>query len=201
MNWYEKLNKYFPVEEMKSREHMEMLLKEKGDVYYKDEGPHHVLMYAEFDSFIFIDYVYVSAKSRGQGLGHKLMEKLKQKKKPIILEVEPVDYEETDTEKRLRFYQREGFIHAESIGYNRRSLATNKDNPMEILFWTPEDEDEETIYKKMKKMYEDIHTYKDEQLYGRSYQPVEEVLSYDDKRKAENIYAALKEEENELYKK
>ncbi|SDJ86998.1 GNAT family N-acetyltransferase [Sediminibacillus albus] len=195
MNWYEKLNKYFPVEEMKSQEHMEMLLKEKGDVYYKDEGPHHVLMYAEFKSFIFIDYVYVSAASRGQGLGHKLIDKLKAKNKPIILEVEPVDYEETDTEKRLRFYQREGFVHAQSIGYNRRSLATNKDNPMEILYWTPNDEDEEAIYNQMKKMYEDIHTYKDEEIYGKSYQPVDEVLSYDSKREADDIFDALKETE------
>ncbi|MDL4842928.1 GNAT family N-acetyltransferase [Aquibacillus rhizosphaerae] len=195
MNWYEKLNKYFPVEEMKSREHMEMLLKEKGDVYYKDEGPHHVLMYAEFKTFIFIDYVYVSSQSRGQGLGHKLIEKLKVRKKPIILEVEPVDYEDTDSEKRLRFYQREGFIHAQSIGYNRRSLATNLENPMEILYWTPENEDEEAIYKQMKKMYEDIHTYKDEQLYGKSYQPVDEVLTYDDKRDADDIFDVLKVEE------
>ncbi|QDP39792.1 GNAT family N-acetyltransferase [Radiobacillus deserti] len=194
MNWYEKLNKYFPVEEMKSREHMEMLLKEKGDVYYKDEGQHHVLMYAEFKEFIFIDYVYVSSASRGQGIGHKLMEKLKAKKKPIILEVEPVDYEDTDTEKRLRFYQREGFKHAQSIGYTRRSLATNEVNPMEILYWSPEDEDEETIYKQMKKMYEDIHTYKDKELYGRSYQSADEVLSYDQARDSDDIFAALEED-------
>ncbi|WP_077623053.1 GNAT family N-acetyltransferase [Sediminibacillus massiliensis] len=195
MNWYEKLNKYFPVEEMKSREHMEMLLKEKGDVYYKDEGPHHVLMYAEFPTFIFIDYVYVSAASRGQGLGGKLLDKLKAKNKPIILEVEPVDYEDTDSEKRLRFYQRQGFVHAQSIGYNRRSLATNEENPMEILYWTPNDEDEQAIYEKMKKMYEDIHTYKDEELYGKSYQPVDEVLTYDNQRNSEDIFDFLKESE------
>src|SRR5690625_6588326 len=80
MNWYEKLNEYFPVEEMKSKAHMEMLLKEKGDVYYKDESPGHVLMYAEFPSFIFIDYLWVSAKTRGQGIGRQLIEKLKKKK-------------------------------------------------------------------------------------------------------------------------
>ncbi|QTM98691.1 GNAT family N-acetyltransferase [Sediminibacillus dalangtanensis] len=195
MNWYEKLNKYFPVEEMKSQKHMEMLLKEKGDVYYKDEGPHHVLMYAEFKSFIFIDYVYVSAASRGQGLGHQLIEKLKARNKPIILEVEPVDYEDSDTEKRLKFYQREGFVHAQSIGYNRRSLATNEDTPMEILYWSPDNQDEEEIYKQMKKMYEDIHTYKDEEIYGKSYQPVDEVLTYDDDREADDIFDALKQSE------
>ncbi|WP_188208324.1 GNAT family N-acetyltransferase [Alkalibacillus aidingensis] len=191
MNWYEKLNEYFPVEEMKSKEHMEMLLKEKSDVYHKDEGEYHVMMYAEFDSFIFIDYVYVSPKARGKGIGHQLLEKLKQRGKPIILEVEPVDYEDTDTEKRLKFYQREGFKHAQSIGYTRRSLATNEVNTMEILYWSPEEESEEAIYEKMKKLYEQIHTYKDEELYGESYQPVDEVLKFERDR-GSDLFSDLK---------
>lgn len=192
MNWYEKLNEYFPVEEMKSRDHMEMLLKEKGDVYYKDESPKHVLMFAEFDTFLFIDYLWVSSKTRGQGIGHQLIEKLKKKNKPIILEVEPIDYEDTDSEKRLHFYRKEGFTHAQSIGYNRRSLATNENTPMEILYWSPADETEEVIYEQMKQMYEHIHTYKDEELYGKSYQPVDEVLSYDESRDANNILDNIK---------
>ncbi|MBN8233724.1 GNAT family N-acetyltransferase [Halobacillus kuroshimensis] len=191
MNWYEKLNEYFPVEEMKSKEHMEALLKEKSDVYYKDEGEYHVLMYAEFDSFLFIDYVYVSTAARGQGLGHKLIEKMKAKGKPIILEVEPVDYEDSDTEARLRFYQREGFTHAQSIGYTRRSVVTNEMNSMEILYWSPDDASEEQIFEQMKKMYTEIHTYKDEQFYGKSYQPVEEVLTHDEKRDTEDILDEL----------
>ncbi|MUK90578.1 GNAT family N-acetyltransferase [Ornithinibacillus sp. L9] len=195
-NWYEKLNEYFPVEEMKSKEHMELLLKEKGDVYHKDESPMHVMMYAEFDTFIFIDYVWVSSKARGQGIGHKLIEKLKKKNKPIILEVEPVDYDDTDTEKRLHFYKREGFTHAQSIGYNRRSLATNEENPMEILYWSPSNESEEMIYEQMKKMYENIHTYKDEEIYGQSYQPVDEVLTYDENREAEDILGSLNATKN-----
>ena len=191
MNWYEKLNKYFPVEEMKSKKHMETLLDEKGDVYYKDESPQHIMMYAEFDSFIFIDYVWVSSQTRGQGIGHKLIEKLKKKNKPIILEVEPVDYDDTDTEKRLRFYHREGFTHAQSIGYNRRSLATNEENAMEILYWSPNNESEEMIFEQMKKMYEDIHTYKDEEIYGKSYQAVDEVLIFDEDRDTEDILGSL----------
>ncbi len=191
MNWYEKLNQYFPVEEMKSKQHMELLLKEKGDVYYKDEGPDHVLMYAEFPTFLFIDYVYVSQESRGKGIGHKIMDKLKRKEKPIILEVEPFDYQDSDSTKRLRFYHREGFKHAVSIGYTRKSLATDEANTLEILFWSPHGENEEEIYQQMKKMYEDIHTYKDEEIYGKSYQPVDEVLTYDDERNTDNIFEVL----------
>lgn len=192
MNWYEKLSKYFPVEEMKSKEHMDMLLKEKGDVYYKDESPDHVLMFAEFDSFIFIDYVWVSTDTRGQGTGRKIMEKLKEKGKPVILEVEPVDYDDTDTEKRLHFYHREEFTHAQSIGYNRRSIATNEETPMEILYWSPNDDSEDVIYEKMKHMYDQIHTYKNEEVYGKAYQPVEEVLSYDTNRDSKDILKDLK---------
>ena len=79
MNWYEKLNQYFPVEEMKSKEHMETLLAEKGNVYIKDEGPKHVLMYVEFENFVFVDYLFVSKEARGEGLGRKLLEQIKRK--------------------------------------------------------------------------------------------------------------------------
>lgn len=192
MNWFEKLNEYFPIEEMKSKEHMELLLKEKGDMYHKDEGENHVLMYAEANDFIFVDYVYVSGQSRGQGLGHKLMEKLKQKNKPIILEVEPVDYEDSDSQKRLRFYKRGGFQHATSIGYRRRSLATHEMNDMEILYWSPQNESEESILEKMKKTYEEIHTFKDEELYGDVYEEAEKVFSIK-AAQAEDILAFEKE--------
>lgn len=132
MNWYEKLSQYFPIEEMKSKKHIETLLQERSDIYHKNEGPHHVLMYVETNQFIFIDYLFVSKDARGQGLGGKLIDELKQHNKPIILEVEPVDYKDSDSAKRLHFYKRADFKHAQTIGYNRRSLATNEINQMEI---------------------------------------------------------------------
>lgn len=187
MHWYEKLNQYFPIEEMKSKEHMETLLKERSDIYHKDEGPHHVLMYAELENFVFIDYLFVSKDARGQGLGHKLLENMKQKGKPIILEVEPVNYQDSDTGKRLHFYKREGFEHANSIGYERRSLATNEINKMEILYWAPNKESEELIFEAMRKTYNKIHTYKDQHFYGESYQPVEEVLTFNEDPQSRNI--------------
>jgi GNAT superfamily N-acetyltransferase len=187
MHWYEKLNQYFPVEEMKSKEHMETLLKERSAIYHKDEGPLHVMMYAELNNFIFIDYLFVSKNARGQGLGHKLLEKMKRKGKPIILEVEPVNYEDSDSGKRLHFYKREGFEHATSIGYRRRSLATNEINAMEILYWAPNKESEEMIFEAMQKTYDLIHTYKDQHFYGESYEPVEEVLTFTQDSDSENI--------------
>jgi len=191
MNWYEKLNQYFPVEEMKSKEHMETLLKERGDIYHKDEGEHHVLMYAELDDFIFIDYLFVAKTARGQGLGHKLIAKLKELGKPILLEVEPVDEDVLDTGKRLKFYQREGFHHAKAIGYRRKSLATNEVNSMEILYWSPDDASEEKIYEAMKKTYLLIHTYKDKEFYGKKYQDVQDVLSINDRDNSKDIFEDL----------
>ncbi|WP_432694174.1 GNAT family N-acetyltransferase [Priestia aryabhattai] len=191
MNWYEKLSKYFPIEEMKSKKHIETLLQERSDIYHKNEGPHHVLMYVETDQFIFIDYLFVSKDARGQGLGGKLIDELKQHNKPIILEVEPVDYKDSDSAKRLHFYKRADFKHAQTIGYNRRSLATNEINQMEILYWSPTSETEESILNKMKKTYELIHTYKDTEIYGASYQPADQVLKIDKNRKDGDILADL----------
>ncbi|PTL40175.1 GNAT family N-acetyltransferase [Alkalicoccus saliphilus] len=183
MHWYEKLNQYFPIEEMKSQEHIELLLKEKENIYKKSEDEFHVMMYAEMEDFLFIDYLFVSKAARGRGIGRKLLDQLKKQNKPIILEVEPVDYEDSDTEKRQKFYRREGFRHAESIGYTRRSLATGEVNKMEILFWTPVNESEESIYDKMRHTYEVIHTYKDIELYGRPYEEVSKALSYKERKK------------------
>ncbi|OKL35866.1 GNAT family N-acetyltransferase [Domibacillus mangrovi] len=186
MNWYKKLNQYFPIEEMKSKEQMDLLLKERGDVYHKDEGPHHVLIYVEFNGFVFVDYLFVSREARGQGLGKQLINKLKSKNKPVILEVEPVHYEDTDTEKRLRFYAREEFQHASKIGYCRRSLTTGQDTVMEILYWSPNEADEEVIYDAMVTTYRDIHKYKDTEIYGAPFESVERTLSFEEERN-ENI--------------
>jgi GNAT superfamily N-acetyltransferase len=191
MNWYEKLSEYFPVEEMKSKEHMEALLKEQSDIYHKEEGPHHVLMYAEFDNFIFIDYLFVSKEARGEGLGSKLIDKLKKKQKPILLEVEPVDHDDKDTAKRLKFYQRQQFKHAKSVGYRRRSLATDTINQLEILYWSPESNNEEEVLEAMKKMYENIHTYKDKEWYGKSYEQADQVLKVIDADKQKDIFDQL----------
>ncbi|WP_419883439.1 GNAT family N-acetyltransferase [Peribacillus sp. B-H-3] len=191
MNWYEKLNQYFPIQEMKSREHMETLLNEKASIYKKDEGPNHVLMYVETEDFIFIDYLFVSGNSRGQGLGKKLIQMLQDKQKPILLEVEPASDEDQDSQKRLRFYKRAGFIHASSISYRRRSLATNKINGMEILYWSSSPVNESEIFEDMKVVYKEIHTHKDLQFYGKEYQPSEEVLKLQKSGDEEDILEAV----------
>lgn len=178
MHWYEKLSRYFPIEEMKSREHIEALLAEHPEIYHKSEGENHVLMYVETADFVFVDYILVTQGARGQGLGARLLDALKAKGKPILLEVEPLDYDDSDSVKRQRFYDREGFRPAERIAYRRRSLATRTVNPLEILYWTPDPgTDEEDIFEHMRATYEGIHTWRDTEFYGEAYQPADDVLT------------------------
>ena len=103
----------------------------------------------------------------------------REKGKPILLEVEPTDYDDTDTVKRQRFYEREGFRHVERLRYRRRSLATQEINELEILLWSPDDTTDEEAFDLVRAVYEEIHTWRDRDFYGESYQPSEEVLTLD----------------------
>ena len=145
-------------------------------------------MYVEAEDFVFVDYLFVSDEARGQGLGHQLVKKLKKKGKPIILEVEPINYKDSDTKKRLKFYRREDFKHATSIGYRRLSLATREVNAMEILYWAPNNEGEDVVYQALVRTYNKIHTYKDLQFYGESYEPVDEVVQLNLEQKRKNLF-------------
>lgn len=180
---------------MKAKEQMERLLKEKAGIYHKDESEDYVFMYAEFPEFTFVDYVWVNENTRGKGIGRQLLSDLKSKKKPILLEVEPFDETEQDCKKRLRFYQREGFEHANGINYNRRSLATNEKHKLEILYWPNEqvdtDVDEKEIFTHMCKTYEEIHTYKDKEIYGQEYEPLEKALNYQIDHSEKDLFAEL----------
>ena len=180
MHWYEKLKRYFPIEEMKSREHMEALLSERGDVYRVDHGEHHVPLPVEGERLVFVDYLLVAAEARGQGLGKQLLDGLKAKGKPILLEVEAADYDDTDTLKRHRFYAREGFRHVERLRYRRRSLATGEVNELEILLWSPEDTTDEHAFDLVRAVYEEIHTWRDVEFYGEPYQPADDVLTLEE---------------------
>lgn len=176
MDWFYRLNEYFPVEEMKAKEQIEALLKDKPDHYYKDESDLHIMMYAEYAEFVFVDFLWVSEKARGKGIGKKRIEQLKNKQKTIILEVEPVDENNEDTEKRLRFYFREGFKVSEAISYQFQALVSHTETELDIMYWDEQEQTDKQLLDYMTTIYEEIHSYKQEEIYGYGPKPVEEVL-------------------------
>ncbi len=177
MNWYEKLTSYFPDEEMKTKEHMDILFTEQPG-YKKDESDDHLLIYLENEDFLFIDYILITGKKRGAGIGSNLIRSLKEKEKPIILEVDPPEPSDPDTINRIRFYNRHDFSQARSIDYRRRHPITKKPNIMDVLCWSPSTVNDQWIFTKMGIIYEQVHAYKAEELYGVPIQRTHEVLSF-----------------------
>ncbi|PLT34049.1 GNAT family N-acetyltransferase [Bacillus sp. V5-8f] len=177
--WYNKLTAYFPAREMKSKHHMQALFMEKAELYKREEGPEYILVYLEKEDYIFIDYVLVSGKHRGNGMGSMLINRLKKKGKPIILEVEPITPNDPDTKKRVIFYEKNSFKKASSIVYQRLHAVTNELNEMDIFYWAPNRKNEAWVFEKMKEIYEQVHTYRAADFYGKPVQEVSEVLCYE----------------------
>ena len=175
-DWYGRLCDYFPEKEMKSKKHFEALFQEKEGIYQLDEGPDHVLVYFEKSDYIFVDYILVTSTVRGKGTGSIVLDKLKQKEKAIILEVEPVTIIDPDSEKRIRFYEKNDFLKMDSIGYERIHMVTNELNKMDVFVWSPVYRTEQWVYDRMTDIYHEVHSYKSTELYGCYPQPASEVL-------------------------
>lgn len=174
--WFLKLREYFPAKEMKSRDHMQRLFKDKSKNYKLDEGPQYTLVYFEKEDFVFIDYILVSSSSRGNGLGSKVIDRVKNKNKAIILEVDPVSPEDPESGKRVRFYEKQKFKKAPSINYVRKHPVTGERSEMDIFYWSSETVSEEWVFEKMKEAYTEVHAYENDVFYQKPAQATEEVL-------------------------
>lgn len=199
--FFKKLCSYFPKHEMKKLEHFMALLKDKPHSYKVDESNDHVVVYSLIDKYLFVDYVWVSENARGKGLGGKIIQMLKSFDKCILLEVEGIEAEtaewlknnlatkdqlsfskemtqKIDAVKRLKFYKREGFRHANEIQYSRKAGKTGESYSMEILYWKPEDSQisQSQLLEAMKKFYNEIHKYKDEEIYGWEFEEATAVV-------------------------
>lgn len=70
MNWYNRLNEYFPEEEMKAYGQLRDLIHDR-DMYHKEETEDYLVLYGEFSSFVFVDYLLVKQKVRSKGVGSR----------------------------------------------------------------------------------------------------------------------------------
>ncbi|WP_202078680.1 GNAT family N-acetyltransferase [Caldalkalibacillus salinus] len=181
MGWYNKLNDYFPKEEMKKKAQLEDLIHQNPH-YKKAEEDDYIVLYAEFNSFVFVDYVLVDQKARGKGVGGHILEQLKAKQKVIVLEVEPVDEDDPDTIKRERFYLSNGFTRAKNIRYYRDIGETAPElNLMEVYYWSPRDQvSEDTIREYLIEVYEDIHHFQYSEYFDRQKPSAKELVQYED---------------------
>ncbi|CAM3421420.1 GNAT family N-acetyltransferase [Marinicrinis lubricantis] len=176
MQWYEKLNNYFPEHEMKDPGQLQALL-EASPYYHKEETEDYLILYAEFPSFLFIDYLLVTSQNRGKGIGSKLLDRFKQKGKMILLEAEPADAEDQDTVKRMNFYLKNGFKKADRIMYTRED-GDGETFEMNILYWQPYEEDQSIVMEKMKKACSEIHNFHSHKYYGRTLADPKKALEW-----------------------
>ncbi|SDX23632.1 Acetyltransferase (GNAT) domain-containing protein [Marininema mesophilum] len=174
MDFYTRLKNYFPEEELKKYAHLRDLLNNQ-DTYYKAENEDYLLLYSEFDTFIFVDYLLVSGKTRGKGVGTQVLDKLKDTGKAIILEVEPPTSSVPDSEKRIRFYEKNGFQLADQIHYN---LETEDGEALEldIYYWSPTPLTQEEVMEKMATACDEVHNFRSMLHYGKIRANPEEVL-------------------------
>jgi GNAT superfamily N-acetyltransferase len=195
MGWYQKLNRYFPEEEMKKKEQLDALLKDNSH-YKKIENDQFLILYGEYKDFLFVDYILVDQRARGKGIGKAVLEELKQKRKNIILEVEPIDEQDPDTLKRERFYLANDFNKAKNIEYYRDVGESRPElHPMELYYWSPEGRvEEEIIRKQMITAYHDIHHFNYEKYFDRDSPVPEDLIQLDDEpQQQENAQEPLRD--------
>jgi GNAT superfamily N-acetyltransferase len=89
------------------------------------------LGYWELPHCLFLEHLATTKASRGKGHGKKLVQEcLKDTKKPVFLEIEPIIEEDPMTGRRAGFYERLGF-HANPFIYEQMPLKP-EDKPMEL---------------------------------------------------------------------
>ncbi|WDM02927.1 GNAT family N-acetyltransferase [Alicyclobacillus cycloheptanicus] len=177
MDWYERLANYFPEHEMKHPEQLRELL-QHHEAYRKMETQDYVVTYAEFPDFVFIDYLLVNPRTRGKGVGSRLLNHFKARGKTLIVEVEPPDAEDEDTVKRVQFYERNGFVRAERITYTR-SDDDGTPYTMDIYYWSPDEVSEQAVLRNMKTICREIHNFRAMKYYGRLLADPEEVFTWE----------------------
>ena len=87
-----------------------------------------IMLYWESNDFIFLEHFAILSNLRNKGYGEKALNLLKEKNKPIILEIE----EPTNdiTTRRLNFYKRNGFI---LTNHNHKQLKFRKNDQELVL--------------------------------------------------------------------
>ena len=142
----------FPISERRRRRHLIMALEDElyhFNIIYDGDLFIGILLTWETDSYIYIDHFAIRGELRGQNYGSRTLELLKEKNKPIILEIEPpVD---KITINRCHFYQRLGFIVNEEYDHFLPPFRLNEEGCDLVIMTYPE--------KFSKSEYDDFYAF------------------------------------------
>ena len=92
-------------------------------INHEDENIGYCVIW-ELQGFYFLEHFEVFEEFRNQKLGEKILESLQEKFEKLILETEPDSLSEI-AERRLRFYERNGFSVIEKITFNQVMVKVN----------------------------------------------------------------------------
>ena len=101
----------FPIEERRDEAEQNRALTKDAyhfDLIMDEDNLIGVMLYWEREEFVFLEHFTTFPDLRGQGYGAQALGLLKEKNKPILLEIEPPVDEMT--QRRYEFYKRNGFV-------------------------------------------------------------------------------------------
>ena len=107
-----------------------------------------------------------------------MLDAFKRRQKTIILEVEPAEPMHTETIRRVRFYEKNGFRKAQHILYTL-SDDDGDEYTMDVYYWSPHPISEREVLHEMAVICREIHNFKSLQFYGRIVADPQEVLHWE----------------------
>ncbi len=108
----------------------------------------------DLEDYIFIEHFAVNKKYRNQGLGSKIINKvLEEFDKTTFLEVEPIQC--NISEKRVKFYERNGF-YFNDFPYKQPALEADKE-PIPLKLMTSRKSNKEELMEIKELLYEEVY--------------------------------------------
>ena len=135
----------FPIHELRMPESQAFIMQDKEYLYLlASENNIEVgsALIWETDEYIYLDHFFIYSDYRGQGYGSKVLNKLCQANKPVILEIDPpIDKVSIN---RKHFYEKNGFV---TNPYKHIHPPYKKEfNPYELVIMTSHEQISEDLY-------------------------------------------------------
>ena len=161
------MEKSFPEGEIRTFEKQSTLLSDnRYNIITKSDENNEIIgfiAYWEFKNFIYVEHFALLPENRGRGEGTALLKELvKSASKIIVLEIEfPID---SESKRRLAFYERQGFI-GNNYAYIQPSMRSNTlPVPMKLMSYAKRLE--RTEFEEIKQtLYREVYQLKDSTEY------------------------------------